>query len=131
MLFLSRRLELQAQELDEFLPTAMGFVADEFKPLLSKVDVVHWTYLSRLLRVAHDYAIRLLQPKYDRATAQRIARSLVEAYPGHDFFVDGNELSRIGIEVRAPDGKLSDIVDDLFDLVGGVSAIGFLQQEQR
>ncbi len=130
MLFLSRRLELQAQEMDEFLPPVMDFVAKEFEPLFSKVDVVHWTFMSRLLRVAHDYAVRLLLPKYGQSAAQRIARSLVEAYPGHDFNVDGNELRSIGIETTEPDGKLASLVDDLHDLVGGVSAIGFITEKK-
>ena len=51
MLLLSVRLKLTAEEFDQFIPVSFDFVAKQFRSLFEKVDVVHWTRVSRLLRI--------------------------------------------------------------------------------
>jgi hypothetical protein len=52
------------KKVETLLPLAMKFATDMARPLLEKIDTVHYTQQSRLLKVAEDYATRLLKPKY-------------------------------------------------------------------
>lgn len=127
-LFLMRRLALSLHEMEEFMPMVMENIAKEFAPLYSKVDVVHWTFMSRLLKIAEDYAFRLLRPRFTETQARQIARTLVEAYSDHGSVIDCEEARRIGLKITEPVDDQAKIVDDLFDVVDGVSAMGFLEE---
>jgi len=63
----------------------MRFTADIVKPLLNRVDVVRYTQMSRALKVAEEYAVRLLLDKHSEADAKNIASHLVQNYPEHAF----------------------------------------------
>jgi hypothetical protein len=76
---------------DTILPHAMKYVTDFMCPLLEQVDVVDYTGKSRELKVAEDYAVRLMIKNYDPGEAQQIAKSLVAAYPTHGFVIDKEE----------------------------------------
>jgi hypothetical protein len=127
-LFVAGRLRLRGDEIEEFLPLIMEYVSDEFRPLFEKLDVVHWAQVSRLLKIGEDYAERLLKPKYSAKDAKSIAHTLVEAYPDHGFVIDDEEARSIGLDIRTPDREIARVVDELYDRVDTVSAIGFLKE---
>jgi len=76
---------------DTILPHAMKYVTDFMRPLLEQVEVIDYTGKSRELKVAEDYAVRLMRKNYDRMEAQQLAKSLVAAYPTHGFVIDKEE----------------------------------------
>ncbi len=76
---------------DTILPHAMKYVTDFMRPLLEQVEVIDYTGKSRELKVAEDYAGRLMRKNYDRMEAQQLAKSLVAAYPTHGFVIDKEE----------------------------------------
>jgi hypothetical protein len=77
------------------LPIACRFVSDLMKPLLEKIDTVHYAKQSRVLKVAEDYARRLLVPIYGPDAAGSIANRLVNGYPEHGFIIDREEMGFI------------------------------------
>jgi len=85
---LKRRTE---KKLDTLLPLVLDYVTNFVSPLLAKIDTVEYTKKSRELKVAEEYAIRLMMPNYPLEEAERIARALVENYPAHEFVIDRNE----------------------------------------
>ncbi|HEX3147141.1 MAG TPA: hypothetical protein VHR66_03610 [Gemmataceae bacterium] len=87
------------------LEPSLQFAAEVTKPLFEKIDAVSYSRHSRMLKEAEDYAVRLLvAKKYRRVEAEAIARDLVKQYSTHEFVIDIEECSRIGI-VRDEDGK--------------------------
>jgi len=122
------------------LPIAFDFATDITKPLLENIDAVHFTQMSRILKVSEEYAVRLLQRRYPEAVAGSLARHLTQNYPEHGFLIDAEEDERIRSSLRelgvgeiAPlvetadaetDGILDSIVSQLDDLV----AIGILKE---
>lgn len=60
------------KKVETLLPMTLKYVTDLMRPLLEKIDAVHYTQMSRALKVAEEYAIRLLQPKYTKAQAKRL-----------------------------------------------------------
>lgn len=80
------------KKVDALLPPVLHFAAELMQPLLTKIDTVHYTGWSRVLKVAEDYATRLLTPNYSEAEAKMIARELVNSYSEHEFVIDREEL---------------------------------------
>ena len=97
------------------LPEVHSFVSSMVRPLFEKIDVVHYTQMSRLLKVAEEYAVRLLQPNQDKLAQAplAIARRLVHSYPEHGFFIGAGEAKRIGLNVEEPSDEVSDLLREL------------------
>jgi len=78
---------------DVLLPLAAKFVSDMMRPMLEKIDAVHYAKQSRILAVAEHYAIRLIcLSGVPREEAREIADTLVNRYPEHGFVIDRQEV---------------------------------------
>jgi hypothetical protein len=124
MLFTSR----SGKSLDKLLPQVLHFVAEMVKPLFEKIDTVHYTQMSRLLKVAEEYAIRLLEPRYPIKRAEEIARQLVNGYPEHGFFINREEATRIGLKTSSPQDDLETALEKLSAASHGLVVVGQLQE---
>lgn len=69
------------------------------------VDVVNLTRMSRILKVAEVYAVRLLEKRYGKEKATQITTELVNAYPEHGFPIYHDEAQRLGLNVKLLDEK--------------------------
>ena len=109
------------KKLETVLPLALNYVAALVRPLFERVDVVQYTKQSRVLKIAEEYAIRLLlhngRPPDD---AKKLVRSLVERYPSHGFFVDFDEAKALKLPVERPAPGIVGVVDDLYDFLSGM-----------
>jgi hypothetical protein len=103
------------------LPHMLHFVSEMLSPLFEKLDTVHYTQMSRLLKIGEAYAIRLLEPKYGKQRAEEIARQLVNEYPEHGFYIDRTEANRIGLKVVAASAGLEGALENLKDVVHGMN----------
>ena len=101
------------KKISSLLPDVQRFVASFMEPLLQKIDTVNYTHMSRVLKVAEEYAVRLLRPQYNENTARVIANKLVHAYPAHGFVIDRAEAERIGLKVKPPDKEIAACLDGL------------------
>jgi Serine dehydrogenase proteinase len=109
---------------DKLLPVAGEFVTGLVRPLFESVDVIHYTSLSRTLKVAEDYAVRLMEPRVGRATAKSVVNKLISDYPEHGFVIDVYEAERIGLPAEQADGTLADLLDEIVPLLEQVTAVG-------
>lgn len=111
------------------MPHALKFITEMMRPMLEKIDVVHYTQRARVLKVAEEYAIRLLKPKYEQEQAKQMARWLVEKYPEHDFTIDSEELTQIGIQNQIPTAEQVKAMNAVLPFLGGQNHfIGRLQE---
>ena len=108
---------------DVLIPIVLNYVAQTMRPLFEKIDTVHFTAMSRTLKVAEAYALRLLARK-NPDTAKRIAEMLVYDYPDHGFIIDYDEAKEIGLGVEQMTGKLASIVEAMYPNLGKFTAIG-------
>ncbi len=111
---------------DFVLPHTLKFVAEMMRPLLEKIDAVQFTQRSRILKVAEEYATRLLMPRFQKPEAEQIARRLVEAFPEHGFVIDPGEASLLGLHVQTPTKEQEDILDRLAPHLRSFTALGRL-----
>jgi len=116
------------KRLETLLPHVLRFVADWTRPLLEKVDVVHYNEQARVLKVAEEYAVRLLRPKHPPGPhgdeAERIARHLAEKYPEHRFPIDVQEARELGLDVDQPTEEQAKLLDGLWHQIDGLNIVG-------
>ncbi len=126
LLSLKRRTRKQYSTL---LPLALDFAANLMRPLLDKIDTVHYTQMDRTLREAEEYAARLLIPLHSVQQARRIAHQLVTAYPTHGFIIDAAEASALGLRVKSPMADtIEAAMEALVPYLGTVTVIGRVQE---
>lgn len=94
------------KKFDVLLPMCLDFVASMWRPLFEKIDVVHWTKMSRALKVGEDYASRLLKRNHGEDLANMIAEELVKKYSEHGFVIDIDEANSLVSHPQVSDFKL-------------------------
>ena len=109
------------------LPDAHSFVSNMVRPLFEKIDIVHYTRMSRFLKVAEEYAVRLLVPHHSPDAAKSIARHLVHDYPEHGFLIAADEAKQVGLNVIDPSAELSKLMDQLVPHLSDMAAVGLLE----
>lgn len=98
-LFISR----MRKKPDILMPMAINYATTMIKPLVEKIDTFDLTRKSRDLKVAEDYAVRLMRDHYSEKDSLRIAASLVERYSAHEFIIDRRESgSETGSSKKSP-----------------------------
>ncbi|HEY2355795.1 MAG TPA: hypothetical protein VGH79_12945 [Gaiellaceae bacterium] len=119
------------KKIETITPMVLDFVAKMKRPLLEKIDTVHYTQQSRTLKEAEDYAIRLLRRSglYEGQNQVRNAASrLVNRYSDHGFVIDKEEASEFLRVVEPQSGEVTDALSELADYLtdNTVLAIGRL-----
>lgn len=122
MLFANRT----GKSVEKLLPQVLHFVSEMVRPLFEKIDTVHYTQMSRVLKVGEEYAIRLMESTYP-SKKEMIARQLVNGYPEHRFFIDRREARKIGLNISVPNDTLETALLNLAKTTRGVVAVGKLQ----
>lgn len=79
------------KKVERLLPLVLDFVANMKRPLLEKIDTVHYTQQSRVLKEAEDYALRLLTASGLYPSPRDVVARLVNRYSDHGFVIDREE----------------------------------------
>lgn len=128
LFYLKRRT---GKSMNVLLPGVQNFVGSMIQPLFEKIDTVHYTQMSRLLKIAEEYASRLLRSKYGSQKATEIARHFVHEYPAHDFFVNLEDTEAAGLDcVEEAKGDVESALEGLTEFTGETTYIGRLQEIQ-
>jgi hypothetical protein len=124
------------------LPMVFHHTTEFLSPLLEKIDTIELTRKSRDLKVAEQYAARLMKNAgYGWSDALRIARALVERFPTHGFAIDrqeaetretvtpgANEVYGLGLKLSPADPNVDKIIDELMPFMDSLNAIGTLKE---
>lgn len=124
---------------ETLLPHALSHASNVIRPLLEKIDTVDLTRKSRELKVAEDYAIRLMRGIYSNEVAARIANNLVELYSTHSFAIDRTEATRfdmpsrgkpfgLGLKIEKPKPEVEVVFDKLTPHLEDLTVIGRLTE---
>lgn len=116
------------KKVESVLGPVTHFVAEMMSPLFQKIDTVQYSQKSRVLKVAEEYATRLLMPQYSPSTAKRIARHLVERYPEHGFVIDAAEAATFGLRTERPTLEQTKFFDELNLLLEKTTVIGQVEE---
>jgi hypothetical protein len=124
---------------DTLLPLVLKYATDFARPLLDKIDTLDYTKRSRDLKIAEQYAIRLMRPNYSQTDAERIAAHLVEKYPAHEFVIDAQESEvcqslgatewfGLGLKTMASINGIQEEIDRLTPFLDKFTALGMIKE---
>jgi len=116
------------KKIETLLPMVLHFGADIARPLFEKLDAIHYTQMSRALKVAEEYAVRLLQVHYNGDKAREIARHLVEKYPEHGFVVDAAECATFGLKTASTSPEQQRMIEEMMPHLTRLNAVGTLKE---
>ena len=117
-------LQRTRKKMKNVLPVASEFVTQLTEPMFEGIDVVRYTRMSRLLKVAEEYGKRLLRTNYGPRGAATIASYLVERYPEHGFPIYPDEARQIGLKLADISPQLSKILEKTTQYLPNLTAIG-------
>ena len=121
--------EASGKNISELLPMATKFVAEMMKPMFDKIDTIEFTKHSRFLNIAEEYAARLLSRLIPRPEAERTANKLTSWYPDHDFVIDFDEATELGLQVSKPkDDELMEAMNRLVIQEEDGTILGLLEE---
>ena len=100
-------------------------------PLFAKIDTVHYTQMSRVLRVAYEYATRLLAENYTNDKATEIAEALTQMYPEHGFVIDMGEACALGLQVKLPSADQIPLFNRLACALGEITLLGEIREARQ
>jgi hypothetical protein len=127
---------------DSLIPHALKYVADSMRPLLEKIDVIHYNERARILKVAEEYATRLLRVaaglpickpvmpiSEERLPKEElIASHLVGEYPEHGFHIDAEEAQTIGLPIEPLPQEVGLLLDRLWHELDEINVLGLIKE---
>lgn len=123
-------LERTGKKIRSIMPMAVRFSTQLMQPMMQRIDLVRFTQMSRLLKVAEEYAKRLLEKSYGGGAGSKIASRLVEDYPEHGFPIYSDEMRRIGLRVADPSKDVIDILERITLYLPNLTAIGRIDERE-
>jgi hypothetical protein len=103
------------KKVETLLPLVLNFVANMKRPLLEKIDTVHYTQQSRVLKEAEDYALRLLTASGLYQSPRDVASRLVNRYSDHGFVIDREEACEFMRVIPPPNDDATNAMQALAD----------------
>jgi len=127
--------ERTGKKLDTLLPHVLNYSNQFVRPLLEKIDTVDYTKKSRELKVAEEYALRLMQKNYPFKVAKQIAAHLVDKYPTHGFVIDAQEAQSmnasgesfgLGLKAKPASNEVQAIFEEMQPYLDSLTMMGRL-----
>jgi len=125
------------------VPFALQYATSIINPMADKIDTIELTRKSRELKVAEEYAKRVMRAYYSPREYTAIASALVERYPTHGFSIErseagtdwgqitnGGRVSSLGLKVATPSPTVEETFTRLEPylvrdtIIGRISEVG-------
>jgi hypothetical protein len=127
------------KKVDALLRTVLHHSTEFVKPLVEKVDTLDYTEKSRAMKMAEEYAIRLMKHAgYAQGEPEAIARQLVTEYADHGFVIDADEALNlctlpdrrdpVKLHISSVDKEVEAIFDGMMPFLDTLTVIGRLQE---
>lgn len=116
-------LDRTGKKVKTVMPFVTDFITKLTQPMFQGIDVVRYTQISRLLKVAQEYGERLLRSRYG-PRGERIAQMLVEKYPEHGFPIYPDEAADLGLKLAENTPEISAALEKLTRELPNLTVVG-------
>jgi hypothetical protein len=125
------------KKVDAILPTVLRHATEFVQPLVEKIDTLDYTEKSRAMKMAEDYAIRLMtKAGYPKGDPEVLSRRLVTGYADHGFIIDAEEANElemhpngrhaIGLRLAKTNSSIEEIFDRMVPFLDSLTVVGRL-----
>lgn len=103
---------------------ATEFVNEMIRPLMEKIDAVHYTKMARIMDVMKMYGKQLMRRAgYPDNRLRSAIEALGENYPEHGYMIDANEARGLGLKVEVPKPDAAECVETMYNNCGSTITI--------
>jgi hypothetical protein len=116
MRWVSRVVDKGSMRLFDACSKAAELTSSIYTAIYAQIDPHRIAESARGLEIGAEYAERILRryrPEVFARSGRELIHRLVHAYPSHGFILDLEELTDLGLPVRAPDATEAPAVDAL------------------
>lgn len=111
---------------------ATEFVNEMIRPLVEKIDAVHYTKMARVMEIMKKYGRQLMRrANYPVAKVNQVVESLGDDFPDHSYIIDSREARDLGLRIENPKPDISDCVERMACFCGDVTIIGRITAGQK
>src|ERR1700730_1527296 len=104
---------------------ATEFVNEMIKPLVDKINAVHYTKMARIMEIMKKYGRQLMKRAgYTGKALQSVVDSLGDDYPDHSYVIDSREAKDLGLRVENPKADIAPFIDEMRKICGCVTIVG-------
>jgi Serine dehydrogenase proteinase len=104
---------------------ATEFVNEMIRPLVEKIDAVHYTKMARIMEIMKKYGKQLMKRAgYSTERVGKVVESLGEDYPEHAYIIDAREARELGLKVENPKPEVITHIEAMGDGCGVISIVG-------
>jgi hypothetical protein len=104
---------------------ATEFVNEMIKPLVEKIDAVHYTKMARVMEIMKKYGRQLMRRAgYPAGKVNKVVESLGDDFPDHSYIIDSREAYELGLRVENPKPELTGCVEHMADFCGEITIVG-------
>jgi hypothetical protein len=104
---------------------ATEFVNEMIRPLVEKIDAVHYTKMARVMEIMKKYGRQLMtRVGYPPRKVGQVVDSLGDDFPDHSYIIDSREARALGLRVENPHHELTACVEQMADFCGEMTIIG-------
>jgi Serine dehydrogenase proteinase len=111
---------------------ATDFVNEMIKPLVEKIDAVHYTKMARIMEIMKKYGLQLMKRAgYSERSAEGVIQSLGEEYPDHSYIIDSREAKDLGLRADYPKAELAPLIEDMGKVCGSTTVLGRITRSTK
>jgi hypothetical protein len=112
---------------NDAIKIASEYVPPLLRPLFEQVDPRTLGGFRRALEITESYGLRLLRAAgYEREAAREIVRRLVYHYPAHDYVIQHDEASEIGLPAKTANDDIEKAMEAVLDEAPDEGYFGFV-----
>ena len=104
---------------------ATEFVNEMIRPLVEKIDAVHYTKMARIMEIMKKYGMSLMnRAGYPTVRIKKIVESLGEDFPDHSYVIDLRDAQDLGLRAESPRHELTHVIETMAKVCGNATIIG-------
>lgn len=104
---------------------ATDFVNEMIRPLVEKIDAVHYTKMARIMEIMKKYGMSLMnRAGYPAVKHKKVVESLGEDFPDHSYIIDLRDAKDLGLRVESPRQEVANLVETMAKSCGDGTIIG-------
>ena len=106
---------------------ATEFVNEMIRPLVEKLQVVHYTRMARIMDIMKKYGRQLMKRAgYSPKSVEAVIESLGEEYPDHGYIIDVREARDLGLRAESPKTEVASFIEQMEKVCGCQTIVGKL-----
>jgi hypothetical protein len=104
---------------------ATEFVNEMIRPLVEKIDAVHYTKMARVMEIMKKYGRQLMRrANYPLSKVSSVVESLGDDFPDHSYIIDSREARELGLRVENPKPEIADCIENMSNFCGETTIVG-------